>query len=100
MKMLELKEKGRELLLLTGSTLIIAVGVYFFKFPNNFTFGGVTGLAVLLAPLLPISASTINFIINMILLLLGFLFLGRGFGVKTAYTSMVLSVSLSVLTIG
>ena len=97
MKMLELKEKGRELLLLTGSTLIIAVGVYFFKFPNNFTFGGVTGLAVLLAPLLPISASTINFIINMILLLLGFLFLGRGFGVKTAYTSMVLSVSLSVM---
>ena len=97
MKMLELKEKGREVLLLTGSTLFIAVGVYFFKFPNNFTFGGVTGLAVLLAPLLPISASTINFIINMILLLLGFLFLGRDFGLKTAYTSVVLSVSLSAM---
>ena len=34
MKMLELKEKGREVLLLTGSTLFIAVGVYFFKFPK------------------------------------------------------------------
>ena len=43
----DLKEKGTHFLLLTGSTLLMAVGTYFFKFTNNFTFGGITGLAVL-----------------------------------------------------
>ena len=45
----DLKEKGTHFLLLTGSTLLMAVGTYFFKFTNNFTFGGITGLAVLIA---------------------------------------------------
>ena len=44
-----MKNKLKHFLLLTASTLIMAVGVYFFKFANNFTFGGITGLAVLIA---------------------------------------------------
>lgn len=84
-------------LMLTGSTLIIAIGVYFFKFSNNFNFGGVTGIAVLLAQILPFSASDLNFWISMALLILGFVFLGRDFGAKTAYCSILLSVSLSAL---
>lgn len=83
--------------ILTVSTLIIAAGIYFFKFPNNFTFGGVTGLAVLLGKNSAISASDFTFIINMLLLLAGFLFFGRSFGLKTAYTSILLSLSLSLL---
>lgn len=83
--------------LLTFSTLLIAVGIYFFKFPNNFTFGGVTGLAVLVAKTGWISAGDFTFVVNMILLLIGFLFLGKRFGIKTAYTSTLLSVSLSLL---
>lgn len=82
---------------LTFSTLLIAVGIYFFKFPNNFTFGGVTGLAVLVAKTGWISAGDFTFIVNMILLFIGFLFFGKRFGIKTAYTSTLLSVSLSVL---
>ena len=73
----------------------MAVGIYFFKFPNNFTFGGVTGLAVVVSQVMPISPSTVNFIVNLVLLLLGFLFLGKGFGVRTVYSSMLLSVALS-----
>ena len=42
-------DKGKHFLLLTVSTLIMAIGTYFFKFTNNFTFGGITGLAVLIA---------------------------------------------------
>ena len=71
------------------------MGIYFFKFPNNFTFGGVTGLAVVVSQVMPISPSTVNFIVNLVLLLLGFLFLGKGFGVRTVYSSMLLSVALS-----
>ena len=74
---------AKEYTLITLSTLLMAVGIYFFKFPNNFTFGGVTGLAVVVSQVMPISPSTVNFIVNLVLLLLGFLFLGKGFGVRT-----------------
>ena len=56
---------------MTVGTLLVSLGVYFFKFPNNFSFGGVTGLAVVVAPYLPISASDFTFIANVLLLLLG-----------------------------
>ena len=87
----------REYSLITFSTLLIIIGVYFFKFPNNFTFGGVTGLSVVVGNVLPVSPSSVNFLVNIVLMLLGFLFLGRGFGLKTVYSSMLLSVGLSVL---
>lgn len=87
----------RDFFLLTISTIIMAVGVYFFKFPNNFTFGGVTGLAVLIGKVFSLSAGDYTFIINMALLIVGLIFLGKGFAAKTAYTSILLSVAISVL---
>ena len=89
--------KIKHFTLLTVSTLIMAVGTYFFKFTNNFTFGGITGLAVLVAKTGKISASDFSFIMNMLLLLLGFFVLGKKFAAKTAYCSILLSVALSVL---
>lgn len=82
---------------LTFATLILVAGVHVFKFPNNFSFGGVTGIAVVLSALFRFSASTWTFIINMALMVLGFLFLGKGFGVKTAYVSILGSVGLSLM---
>lgn len=93
MKKNNLKDFG----LLTISTLIMAIGIYFFKFPNNFSFGGVTGIAILFAKSSSLSASDIVLIINMLLLFIGFMFLGKEFGIKTAYTSIILSLSLSLL---
>jgi len=81
----------------TGSVLIIAIGIYFFKFANNFTFGGITGLAVLVAKFGFISASDFTVIANMILLVIGLLILGKKFALNTAYCSILLSVSLSAL---
>ena len=66
----------KEYAILTLATLVMSAGTYLFKFPNNFSFGGVTGLAVVLSAVSPLSAGTYNFIINMALLVLGFLFLG------------------------
>ena len=51
--------------ILTGSTLLLIVGVYFFKFPNHFSFGGVSGLAVVLSAVFPLSASTINMLVKL-----------------------------------
>lgn len=83
--------------MLTFSTLLIAFGTYFFKFTNNFTFGGITGLAVLVAKTGLISAGDFNFIASMILLIIGMFILGKKFAATTAYCSILLSVSLSVL---
>ena len=92
-----MKSKLRHFFLLTFSTLVMAAGTYFFKFPNHFTFGGITGLAVLVAKTGVMSAGDFNFITNMILLIIGFFILGKKFAAKTAYCSILLSVALSAL---
>ena len=95
--MFQSKTKFTHFILMTAATLIMAVGIYFFKFTNNFSFGGVTGLAVVVAKMTRISASDFSFIINMVLLVAGAFTLGKAFVAKTAYCSILLSVSLSVL---
>lgn len=92
-----MKEKSKSFFLLTGSILVMAIGIYFFKFANNFTFGGITGLAVLVAKTGVMSASDFTFIMNMLLLLIGLIVLGKTFALTTAYCSILLSVLLSLL---
>lgn len=82
---------------LTLATLIMVIGIYIFKFPNNYSFGGVSGISIVLSAIIPLSAGTINFILNMVLLALGFLFLGKSFGVMTVYVSILSSLGLSFL---
>ena len=83
----------KEIGLLNLGTLLVAVGVYFFKFPNHFTTGGVSGISILAAHYLPgITAATMNLILNILLLLIGAVFLGRGFGARTAYSSLLFSL--------
>ena len=83
-------------LLITLSIFIMAIGVYFFKFPNNFSFGGVTGFAVIVAKVLPISASDFSSLANIILLILGVFVFGKTFAIKTSYATLILSVFLTI----
>ncbi|WP_297201277.1 YitT family protein [uncultured Flavonifractor sp.] len=88
------KRFWKEFLWMNLATIMLSIGVYCFKFPNNFSMGGVSGLSVLLGKVLPmLSASTYNTIINMLFLILGFLMLDKGFGFRTVYCS-VLSAGL------
>ena len=85
---------------LTLGTLIMCVGNYFFKFPNNFSFGGVSGLSLILARALPsplLTPSVIVFILNNALLVLGFFILGAGFLSSTLYCSTLLSIVLVIM---
>ena len=59
-----------EYVVLTAATLIMAAGIYLFRFPNHFSFGGVTGFAVVLSALFPISASGVTVVMNVGLLIL------------------------------
>ncbi len=85
-----------EYTVLTLATLIMAAGIYLFRFPNHFSFGGVTGFAVVLSALFPISASGVTTAMNIGLLVLGLVILGRGFGIKTIYVTILLSGTLSL----
>jgi len=87
-------------LLMTLGILITAVGTYFFKFPNNFSTGGVSGLSLILGRVIPsafFTPSIFMFIINMLLLVVGFIFLGRSFAFSTVYCSTLLSVVMTIM---
>lgn len=82
----------RDFFLMTLGTALVSAGVYFFKFPNNFSIGGVSGMAILLGKLFPtLSPSTFNSIINLLFLVLGFVMLDKGFGFRTVYCSLLYS---------
>lgn len=91
-----MKHKINSLVMITMSTFIMAIGIYFFKFPDNFCFGGITGFAAVIAKITPLSASAFTFLANTILLIIGFIFLGKSFALKTTYASMLLSLLLLV----
>ena len=84
-------------LILTAAGLLVAAGIYFFRFPNNFTFGGVAGLSVVLSRVLPFSAALLNTVLNLLLLVVGFIFLGRGFGIRTVYVTLLSSAAIYAL---
>ena len=82
----------REYAMLTLGTVIMVLGIYFFKFPNNFSTGGVTGIAVVLSRYIPsISRGDIVLFINIALLGLGFAVFGKSFAGKTVYVSLLMS---------
>ena len=72
--------------------LLMAVGIYFFKATNNFATGGVSGISVLLAKLIPnLTQATYMMIINIALLIVGVIVLGRKCGFLTIFSSLMLS---------
>ena len=95
--MTERQQTIKEYIMITIAVIIMDIGIYVFKFPNNFSFGGVSGLAVVVTKFVPFTASQINLVINMILLVLGFAFLGKSFGMKTAYVTVLSSLLLNVM---
>ena len=85
-----------EYVVITFAVILMDVGIYVFKFPNNFSFGGVSGMAVVFAHFIPLTSSQINLVINLILLVIGFMILGRDFGIKTGYVTVFSSLLLNV----
>lgn len=91
-----LPKRVSEYIQITLAAILMDVGIYVFKFPNNFSFGGVSGMSVVFARFLPLTSSQINLVINLILLIIGFMALGKDFGVKTAYVTVVSSLLLNL----
>ena len=88
----------KEYVWLTLGTVIMVLGTYFFKFPNNFSTGGVTGMAVILYRYFPMfSRADFMMVINVALLVLGLMVFGKNFAGKTVYVSLLMSFLTSLL---
>lgn len=86
----------KEYFIITLGVIICAFGVYFFLVPSGLTIGSVSGLGLFLEQILPFKLSQITFVLNAVLLIIGFIFIGKDFGVKTVYTSLMLPVFIGV----
>lgn len=86
----------KEVLILTLATAIIAVAVFFFLVPSHASVSSISGLSIVLTNVIPLPVSAITMILNIVLLIAGFLLCGSEFGAKTVYTSILLPVFLLV----
>lgn len=90
-----MKETG----ILTVAVAIIAAAVYFFLVPSHASVSSISGLGIVLSNFIPLPLSVITMILNVVLLLIGFVTCGKEFGIKTVYTSVMLPVFLGIFEI-
>lgn len=93
----KVKTMGKDFLIITLGTAIAAIGVFFFLMPSNLSVGSISGLAIIIGNFVPLPISSITMILNVALLIIGFIFVGKEFGGKTVYTSILLPICLGIL---
>ena len=92
----------KQFVVMTFSTALVALGIYFFRFPNHFSIGGVSGLSIVLGNLIPdhiLTPGSINTILTVAFLVLGFFFLDKSFGAKTVYCSLLYTFLIQLLEV-
>lgn len=95
-KKLNYKGLAKEALILTGADAIVAAAVYFFLVPSHASVSSISGLGIVLSNFIPLPLSAITMIMNVVLLIIGFITCGKEFGAKTVYTSVMLPVFLAL----
>jgi len=90
------REFIKDFVIITIGTIIVASAVFFFLVPSHLSVGSVSGLAIIISGFTSIPVSVITMVLNVLFLILGFLLIGREFGAKTVYTSILLPVVIGV----
>ena len=90
------KRNIKEFIVITFGTLIVSTAVYFFMLPSHVTIGSGTALAMVISNFIPLPVSVITLILNVVLLILGFLLIGPEFGAKTVYCAILMPVYLGI----
>ena len=90
------KQTLREFFNITIGTIVVAAAVYFFMYPSHVTVGSAAGLALVISEFVPIPVSMITMIMNVGLLIIGFLLIGPEFGAKTVYCAVLLPACIGV----
>ena len=91
------KQLIKEYLFIAIGSFFVSVGVYYFMVPENLATGGVSGLSIVLSNYISIPISIINFSLNIILFIMGFIFLGKEFGGKTIFSVIFLSLFMYLM---
>ena len=86
----------KETVILTAAVAVISAAVYFFLVPSQTSVSSISGLGIVLSNFIPMPLSAITMVLNVVLLIIGFLTCGKEFGVKTVYTSIVLPLFLAL----
>ena len=93
------KHSVKEFLIITLGVTIVAAAVFFFMLPSHVSVGSATALAMVLSNFVPLPVSAITLIMNIFLLIIGFLLIGPEFGVKTVYCAILMPAILRVFEV-
>ncbi len=86
----------KEIIILTAAVAIIAAAVFFVLVPSHTSVSSISGLGIVLSNFIPLPLSAITMILNVVLLIIGFLTCGKEFGAKTVYTSILLPLFIGL----
>ena len=93
------KDAIKEFIIITIADIIVCVAVFFFLVPSKLSIGSISGLAIVLSNLVPLQVSQLTMIMNVALLIVSFLLVGKDFGIKTVYTSILLPIVIGVFEV-
>lgn len=96
---MKLQKSIREFAVISVGTVIVAAAVFFFMLPSHVSVGSGAALAMVLSNFIPLSVSTITLVMNIGLLLVGFLLIGPEFGAKTVYCSILMPMVMGLFEI-
>jgi len=96
---MKIRKTIEEFAIITVGTVIVAIAVFFFMLPSNVSVGSGAALAMVLSNFIPLSVSAITLIMNVGLLVIGFLLVGPEFGIKTVYCSILMPLVMGVFEI-
>lgn len=88
-----------DFIMITLGTAVVAAAVFFFMIPSNVSVGSIAALAMIIDRHVPLSIATWTLIMNVALLIFGFVFIGREFGAKTVYTALLLPVIMGIFEV-
>lgn len=89
----------REILMMLAGMFLLSVAVYYVMMPDNLVMGSLSGLVLVLVNFIPVKVSTLTFVLNAVLLVIGYIFIGKEFGLKTVLTSLMLPMYLRIFEI-
>ena len=96
---MKLRNTLKEFTIITIGTIIVAAAVFFFMMPSHVSVGSGAALAMVLSNYIPLSVSVITLIMNVGLLIIGFLLVGPEFGIKTVYCSILMPLAMGLFEI-
>lgn len=89
----------KEFAIITFGAILAATAIYFFMLPLNIAIGSGSAIAMMLSTFIPLPVSMLSLGLNVILLIVGFILIGREFGVKTVYAAILVPLMIGLYEI-